>query len=77
MLNNDYIEKLLGLEDVAVTNVEDIGYDKHIHLKLHVKPSLSRGLAGHIDAICATFSNSPGTSSVIKDRVSSKERSAG
>lgn len=39
MLNNDYIEKLLGLKDIIVTKVEDIGYDKHIHLKLHVKPN--------------------------------------
>ncbi|MBR1860080.1 MAG: ISL3 family transposase [Selenomonadaceae bacterium] len=37
MLDNDYIEKILGLKDITVTKVEDIGYDKHIHLTLNVK----------------------------------------
>lgn len=37
MLDNAYIEKLPGLKDVIVTEVEDIGYDKHIHLRLMEK----------------------------------------
>lgn len=38
-MTNEYVEKILGLKDITVTKVEDIGYDKHIHLKLNVKPN--------------------------------------
>jgi hypothetical protein len=34
MLNQDYTTKLLNLEDVIITNVENIGSEVHIHLEL-------------------------------------------
>lgn len=37
MLNNYYIEKLLGFKDIIITNVEDFDSEIHIFFHLHVK----------------------------------------
>ncbi len=34
MLNNDYTEKLIGLKDVILDNVEEIGDTRHIYLHM-------------------------------------------
>ncbi len=37
MLNKDYTAKLLNLEDVIITNVENISGEVHVHLELPKK----------------------------------------
>ena len=43
MLMTDYASKLLNLEDVIITNVENIGDQLHIHIELprksHIRPA--------------------------------------
>ncbi len=41
MLNQDYTTKILGLEDVIVTNVENIHDALHIHIELPRKKHIT------------------------------------